>query len=378
MRCGKILKNRIAKGSMAEYHFEGKEGGDHTEFHHTLYKRWADGGLGMILTGHIFVDRDTKGDIADPVIDENSSLEAFSKTAEMCKREGCLGVAQLNHPGRQAMFCRGENPLAPSAVPITGPFAGTCKPPRAMTEIEIEEVIAKFVRSAYLCKTMGFDGVEIHCAHGYLLSNFLSSTVNVRDDKWGGSIQNRSRIIKEIIKQVREKLGPEMIVGIKINSSDFQKGGLTEEECTEVLKELDANPLLDFVELSGGSFENPKVMESAEVKESTKAREGFFIEFAGKMSKTITKIPVMVTGGMRSREGMNRALEEGISIVGVARPFCLDPNWPKQMLAGEIDRVKDKAMDPKYNIPFYTAQMDRLGKGLHPDLDLDLSQTPKE
>ena len=182
----------------------------------------------------------------------------------------------------------------------------------------------------------------------------------------------------EIIKQVREKLGPEMIVGIKINSSDFQKGGLTEEECTEVLKELDANPLLDFVELSGGSFENPKVMESAEVKASTLAREGFFIEFAGKMSKTITKIPVMVTGGMRSREGMNRALEEGISIVGVARPFCLDPNWPKQMLAGEIDRVKDKAMDPKYNIPFYTVQIDRLGKGLHPDLDLDLSLPAKE
>ena len=143
LKCGKTLKNRIAKGAIAEFHLEGKEegkeGGDHTEFHHTLYKRWAEGGVGMILTGHIFIDRDIKGDIADPVIDENSSMEAFAKTAQMCQLEDCLGVVQLNHPGRQAMFCRGENTLAPSAVPFTGPLADYIKPPKALTEAQIEE-----------------------------------------------------------------------------------------------------------------------------------------------------------------------------------------------------------------------------------------------
>ena len=376
-KCGKTIKNRIVKGALAEFYAEAEEGGDYLEFHNTLYKRWADGGAGMLLTGHVFVDRDTKGAIQDPVLDEKSSIDTFKKVAECCKSTGCLGVVQLNHPGRQAFFSRGDNTFSPSEVPLTGPMAAGCKPPKALTEAQILDIIAKFVRSADLCKTAGFDGVELHCAHGFLLSSFLSSIANVREDKWGGSTENRSRIIMEIIKQVREKLGPEMIVGIKINSSDFQKGGLTEEECTEVLKALDANPLLDFIELSGGSFESPKMMESAvPMKESTKLREGFFIEFAAKLTAVVTKIPIMITGGLRSLEGMQKALEVGVSLIGVARPFCYDPDWCNKMLKGEITSVIDKTLDPAQNIPFHIAQINRIGKGLEPDMDIDLTPPP--
>ena len=372
LKCGKILKNRTVKASVAEFYMEGEEGGDHTEFNHTLYKRWAEGGVGMILTGHIFVDRDTKGHISDPVIDEKSSIAAFSKTAEACKLNGCAGIVQLNAAGRQGMFCRGDHCLAPSAVQLKGPFAAACKPSRAMTEIEIIDVIAKFVRSADICKTAGFDGVMIHCAHGYLLSSFLSPFANLRKDKWGGSSQNRSRILMEIINQVREKVGSAFILGLKINSADFQKEGLTEEECSEVLINLNVNPQLDFVELSGGSFEVTKFFsQGITMSKSQKLREGFFIEFATRMTKLMTNIPIQITGGMRSLEGMNKALDEGISLIGAARPFCLDPDWPKKMLNGEIVAVTDKVLDASLNIPYYCVQLHRIGNGLEPDLELD-------
>ena len=371
LKCGQRLKNRIVKAAMAEFYTEGEIGDNPTPLHIALYKKWALGGPGMMLTGHVMVDRRQKAHITDPVLDKDSSDEIYKNYAKACTENDTVGVIQLNHPGRQACYSSDPFTLCPSAVPLKEELWGLVKEkPRELEESEIEKIIEMFVYSASKAQEVGFHGVELHCAHGYLMAQFLSPLVNKRTDKWGGNLENRTRIIFETISRIREKCGVNFLLGMKINSADFQKGGFSSEECTEILQILDKNEYLDFVEISGGTLEEPE-MQKIE-KESTKLREGFFIEFAERSMKMLTKLPLMVTGGLRSLEGMNRAISKGISLCGVGRPFCVQPLWPKDMLAGELDALYEYKVGYSAGVQWHVMQLQRIGNGLLPDLNLEL------
>ena len=372
-KCGQRSKNRICRASLAEGYSSKAEGASPTDVHISMYKEFSKGGSGIILTGHVMIDREQKCHLYDPVLDRNSDLEAYNSYADACKGEGCLALMQLNHPGRQTDLCKGPA-LCPSPLPLTG--AGALRynshVPRMLTHPQIELIITKFGDSALLAKRSGFNGVQVHCAHGYLLSQFFSPLVNQRTDIWGGSLHNRMRILIRILQEIRDKCGHKFILGIKINSADFQKGGFKEEECTELLKVLDSSQDIDFVELSGGTAEGPQIKMAAITRESTRLREGFFIEFAEKLCKEINNVGIMLTGGLRSREGMNAALANGVHLVGVGRPFCLQPNWPNLMLNGNIHRTMDYDNHKQENNLWHVKQLHRIGMGLKPDVDLPI------
>jgi 2,4-dienoyl-CoA reductase-like NADH-dependent reductase (Old Yellow Enzyme family) len=250
--------------------------------------------------------------------------------------------------------------------------------PRPMTEAEIGHAINQFAFAAREAKDAGFTGVSLHAAHGYLISQFLSPLSNRRTDRWGGSLENRARLLLEVITAVRRAMGPRFPIGIKLNASDFQKGGFTNAECVELVKLLNGVGL-DLLELSGGSLEQPKVV-GVTVKDegedgprtSTLAREAYFVTFAGAVRK-VASIPVMVTGGFRGVAGMVEALADGdLDVVGLARPLIADPEAPRRLLTGEIDRLRspESMLNVFHILPWNAMQIERLGDGLDPDLSL--------
>ena len=375
---GVVLANRLSKVAMSE----GMSDLDNnsTARLETLYRRWAVSGAGLLFTGNIQVDRDHLERPLNIVIDDKSDFSRLARLAEAGKSGGAHFWAQLSHPGRQVHEALNPSPLAPSAIELEvlrgmGDFAV----PRAMTEDDIAKAIAQFAYAAAQVKNAGFTGVALHAAHGYLISQFLSSRVNQRDDRWGGSLGNRSRFLISVLAAVREAVGAEFPIGIKLNSSDFQRGGFTHAECIELVKLLNETSL-DLLELSGGSLEQPKVMgitlqdEGEDTRSaSTLAREAYFIGFAGEVRKVAT-MPVMVVGGFRTRHVMVEALENGeLDLVGLGRPMLADPDAPRRLLSGEIESVTrhEDTLDVFHLMPWHSMQMERMGDGLEPDQGLD-------
>jgi 2,4-dienoyl-CoA reductase-like NADH-dependent reductase (Old Yellow Enzyme family) len=210
---------------------------------------------------------------------------------------------------------------------------------------EIEDIIARFASTATALCEAGFDGVQIHAAHGYLISEFLNPLVNQREDEWGGSLDNRARLLIETVRAVRAAIGPDKALSVKLNSSDFQQGGFSFEDCKAVVTMLDGESI-DLLEISGGNYEQPKMMGmdgvepvfEGEVRESTKAREAYFMAYAEEIIQT-AKTPIMVTGGFRSRAAMEEALSSGVAMLGIARPLCVHPDLPNQLITGEVDKM---------------------------------------
>ena len=231
-------------------------------------------------------------------------------------------------------------PKAPSAVKLGLP-GGQFGTPQALTQEEISELIERWSRTAKICQEVGFTGVQIHAAHGYLLSSFLNPLANIREDEYGGSLENRSRMLLEVVRATRQAVGNEFPVAVKLNSADFQKGGFTFDECVQVAKWL-ADEGIDLLEISGGNYEQPKLLgiegkeefSDQDVAPSTAAREAYFVDFAQAMQKEVS-IPLMVTGGFRARSTMMAALESGAAdLIGLARPLCTLPNAPQQLIDG--------------------------------------------
>jgi 2,4-dienoyl-CoA reductase-like NADH-dependent reductase (Old Yellow Enzyme family) len=204
-------------------------------------------------------------------------------------------------------------------------------------------VIRRFAHAATVARDTGFTGVQIHGAHGYLISEFLSPDVNTRTDEWGGSLENRARLLLETVRAVRRAVGDDFPVSVKLNSADFQRGGFNHQDAIRVATWLDAENL-DLLEISGGTYEQPRLVglddmtlhpEKSEVRrESTIAREAYFLEYA-KDIRAAVKMPLMVTGGFRTVEGMNAALASAtMDVVGIARPMCVDPEIPSKLLSG--------------------------------------------
>lgn len=335
---GAVVANRIAKAAMEENMADG----DHAPSAEliALYLAWAEGGAGLIITGNVMVDARAMTGAAGVVLEDDRYLDRFKAWADASRAGGAQVWMQINHPGRQMPAGLGQQTLAPSAIALDlGAQSKVFPVPREMTAADIAEVERRFVTTAVLAERASFTGVEIHAAHGYLLSQFLSPLANHRKDRWGGSLENRARLLLDIVRGVRAAVSPSFAVAVKLNSADFQRGGFSPEEAREVVRMLGALGV-DLVELSGGSYEAPAMMGSAR-DARTLAREAYFLEFARDIAEVAT-MPLMVTGGIRRREVAETVIASGVAMAGIATALAIEPNLPRNWKLGRADVPKLK------------------------------------
>ena len=367
---GSTVKNRIAKAAMEENMADADQAPS-TELMR-LYQAWADGGAGLIITGNVMVDGRAMTGPGGVVLQDEQQLAKFKRWAQIGRSGGAQFWLQINHPGRQMQANLGQKTWAPSAIALElGSLSKHFATPHAMTPEVIADVIQRFATTARLGEQAGFTGVEIHAAHGYLLSQFLSPLTNQRTDEWGGSLENRARLLIEIVKAVRTVVAPGYAVAVKLNSADFQRGGFSAEDARQVVTLL--NELgVDLVELSGGSYEAPAMQGDAR-DGRTLAREAYFVEFARDI-QTVAKMPVMVTGGVRRRPIAEMVVQSGVDMVGIGTALAIDPNLPRDWLQGkdsapELPAItwKNKAMASLANMAVVKFQLRKLSQNRTPD-----------
>ncbi|MBV7259349.1 NADH:flavin oxidoreductase/NADH oxidase family protein [Erythrobacter crassostreae] len=339
--CGAVMPNRIAKGAMTEG-LATPDGRPTAELER-LYGIWADGGAGMLLTGNIIIDKDHLERPGNVVIDQKPDADMAKRLASWAKagtRTGNHLWAQISHGGRQTQKLVNPNPKSSSDVALALP-GGQFGKPTPLSKDEIADLVNRWAIAAKACRNAGFTGVQVHGAHGYLISQFLSPRVNLRTDEYGGSLENRARLLLEVVKAVRTAVGADFPISVKLNSADFQKGGFAFEDSIAVVKWLEAASV-DLIEISGGTYEQPKLMgvegmeeeEAQNVAPSTAAREAYFVDFAKAMQSEVA-VPLMVTGGFRTRAAMEQALDIGAAdVVGLGRPMCLMTDAPTQLMTG--------------------------------------------
>lgn len=380
--CGLVLPNRVMKAAMSEALADSHNAPDSRL--ETLYRRWGRGGYGLFVTGNVMVDRTQLGEPGNVVIEDDRELDALTRWAKAAHDGGVPILVQLNHPGRQSNpFAIGHVPVAPSAVPLSLPGSPT---PRELTGAEIKDIIGRFVTAATVCETAGFDGVQLHAAHGYLITQFLSPLSNLRTDQWGGDAARRMRFLLEIVRGIRARVSPGFAVAVKLNSADFQRGGFSEDESRAVVAAL-ADEGIDLLEISGGNYESPAMSGSAVSAASTRAREAYFLDYARTVRTLVGAVPLAVTGGFRSRHAMAEAVASGdCDVVGIARPAATNPDAaneilsdhrdlpPTRELAYSVPRLVRKFVDVKaiegmLNLSWNTDQIHRLGAGREPDVD---------
>ncbi|WP_322004017.1 NADH:flavin oxidoreductase/NADH oxidase family protein [Paraburkholderia tropica] len=367
---GSVIPNRIAKAAMEE---------NMADAHHApsaqlmrLYEAWAEGGAGLLITGNVMVDSRAMTGPGGVVLENDRHLDAFRQWARIGRSHGAQCWLQINHPGRQMRANLGQPTWAPSAVPLAlGSMSKHFATPHAMTQAVIEDVIERFARTAQLAERAGFTGVEIHAAHGYLLSQFLSPLSNRRTDRWGGSLANRARLLLDVVKAVRAVVSPQFAVAVKLNSADFQRGGFSADDARGVvqwLNELD----VDLVELSGGSYEAPAMQGDAR-DGRTLAREAYFVEFARDIRKIAT-MPVMVTGGIRRHAIAQQVVASGVDMVGIGTALAIDPTLPRAWRAGRDAAPalapiawKNKPLASLANMAAVKFQLQRLSVGKRTD-----------
>jgi 2,4-dienoyl-CoA reductase-like NADH-dependent reductase (Old Yellow Enzyme family) len=349
--CGAVLKNRIAKAAMTE----GLATGDNhcNDRFIRLYEKWGRGGAGLLISGNVLVDRwhlERGGNLAIVGQQSNSALAALADMASKAKAHGSHIWMQLNHAGRQTQKMINRNPKAPSHIGLkmgNGRF-GT---PTPLTMEEIKTAQDAFVHAARIAESTGFDGVQMHAAHGYLVSQFLSPLSNRREDSYGGSLENRARFLIETVQEIRRATAKTFAVSVKLNSADFQKGGFDDDESAMVAKWLEEAGV-DLIEVSGGNYEQPRMIDftrkdplGAGKRESTKLREAYFLDFVPKLRAKVS-IPVMVTGGFRSVAAMEQAVSnDGVDMVGLGRPMVIDPDCAAKILAGKVTRLESRDDD---------------------------------
>jgi 2,4-dienoyl-CoA reductase-like NADH-dependent reductase (Old Yellow Enzyme family) len=333
---GAVISNRLAKASIEENMADYEHLPSEDLFR--LYRAWADGGAGLILTGNVMIDRRALTGPGGIVLENDKHLDRFSEWARIGRSKGGQFWMQINHPGRQVPANLGQPTVAPSAIPLElGALSRMFPIPREMTEHEIDDVVRRFARTAALAERAGFTGVEIHAAHGYLINQFLSPLSNRRTDRWGGSLDNRARLLRTVIEAVRAQVHPAFCVAVKLNSADFQRGGFDTADARGVLEMLNALPV-DLVEISGGNYEAPAMQGEAR-DGRTLAREAYFLEFAKEMLST-ARMPLMVTGGIGRLEIVERVLASGISVAGMASALAIEPRLPALWRQGKDVEAK--------------------------------------
>jgi len=340
---GQVLPNRIAKAAMEENMADGNQAPSREL--KQLYKAWADGKPGVLITGNVMVDRRAMTGPGGVALEDEQHLASFREWADVARSNGVHFWVQLSHPGRQTPANLRQQALAPSAVALDlGGFSKMFATPKAMTEDDIQDVIQRFATSARLAEKAGFTGVQIHGAHGYLLSQFLSPLSNQRTDRWGGSLENRARLLLDVIRAVRANVSPAFCVSVKLNSADFQRGGFAEADARAVVEML--NPLpIDLLELSGGSYEAPAMQGEAR-DGRTLAREAYFLEFASQLA-TIATMPLLVTGGIRRLPIVQQVLDSGVAMAGIATALTLEPQLIQHWREGRDPNPQLKPIDWK-------------------------------
>lgn len=376
--CGATLSNRLCKAALTEGLAD--EMNCATPRLERLYRAWSHGGAGLVITGNVQIDRRYLERPGNVVIDGNGGLDALRRYARAGTEGGNHLWMQINHPGRQtpALVC--SAPVAPSAVPLANMPASLYAPPRALTQAEIDDVVRRWAHVAAVARDTGFTGIQIHAAHGYLLSQFLSPLANQRADQWGGSLENRARLLRQVVSACRAAVGPVFPIGVKLNSSDFQQGGFSTQDCLQIVTWLSQDGV-DLLELSGGNYEVPSMMGARgkgadaqrPVADSTRRREAYFLDYA-KAMRTAARMPVMVTGGFRSRAAMDEALAaDELDLIGLGRPMCVDTDLPNRLFSRDWDAAVsyERMIDPpRAGMAWCCMQMIRIGNGLEPDRDL--------
>ena len=369
LRCGFVLDNRIAKAAMEEGMAGDAQSPDRRLL--ALYRSWGASGAGLLITGNVMVHAHALTGPGGIVLDRTSPLEPFTRWAEAGKARGAAMWMQINHPGRQVQAAMPGVAWAPSAVAVDlGRYSRRFARPVAMTGEQIEATVERFAVSARRAEQAGFDGVEVHAAHGYLLSQFLSPLVNQRTDAWGGSLENRARMLLEVVRAVREAVSPSFAVAVKLNSADFQRGGFDVADARRVIEML--APLgVDLVELSGGSYESP-AMSGRPADERTQAREAYFLDLATDLVAT-SPLPLMLTGGITRRETAEKVLAGGVAVVGMGTALAVTPDLPNRWRAGrEADAQirpvtwTDKSLAAAVGLAQVRHQLRRVARGAAP------------
>ena len=373
---GVTLKNRIVKSAMSEA--LGDAFNNPTQGLIALFERWSAGGAGLLITGNTPIDRQHLEHAGNFALDDLSDMARVADLATAAKSGGAKVLAQLAHAGRQTPEAINPHPISVSDLRLELPGYGD---PVSASDADFKAVIAKFARSAVLAQSAGFDGVEIHAAHGYLLSSALSPRINTRHDQWGGSLENRARLVISVVRAVRAAVSPDFIVAVKLNSSDFQKGGFDHHDSVKVAVMLEAEGV-DFMEISGGTFETPTAYQHTSRSQSTAAREGYFLDYAEAM-KSALNIPLMVTGGFRSADVMNTAIAANkTDLIGAGRPFIIDPEFPAKLLSGSITAAPaiERDFPPADKLPrgavlnWFCAQLAHLANNGRADLKLSVEE----
>ena len=387
---GAVLPNRLAKAAMEENMADQASGLGQVPGERlvNLYRAWADGGVGTIITGNVMVDpRALTG--PGGVVLEQGTLDVpevrarFERWAEAAKSGGAHLVMQISHPGRQIYAAQmseaaGVEAVSASATKLdmgSDAISKLFAQARALTGDEIRGLIRRFAETALAAKSCGFDGVEVHAAHGYLLAQFLSPLANRREDEWGGSLHNRARFLLEIVRSIRDRVGADFTVAVKLNSADFQKGGFDVGDAKQVVEWLNGESV-DFVEVSGGTYESAAMMgesQDGRISQSTVAREAYFLDFAADIA-SVADMPVMVTGGITRRDTVERVLgADGVELAGVARALIITPDLPNRWKAGEdiagpVQTVswKNPALRSLANMALAKGNLARMADGQEP------------
>ncbi|MGY0387118.1 NADH:flavin oxidoreductase/NADH oxidase family protein [Nocardioides sp. WG-D5] len=375
---GSVLPNRLVKAAMEEN--MAAAGQLPAASLVRLYRRWSQGGVGLIITGNVMVHAEALTGPGGVVLDAESPLAPFREWASAAKSGGSQVWMQINHPGRQVRADMPGVAWGPSAIRVdVGKNTKRFAQPVEMTATQIEETVARFAETARRAEEAGFDGVEIHAAHGYLLSQFLSPLANQRTDEWGGDLAGRARLLLDIVRAVRAVVSPGFAVAVKLNSADFQRGGFDAADAKAVIEML--APLgVDVVELSGGSYEAPAMTGQA-TDERTQAREAYFLTLAEDLART-SPLPLMLTGGIVRRPVAEEVLAGGVDLVGMGSALAVDPDLPNRWrhdADARVDlapvRIEDKAVASAASMARVRQQLRRLGAGrrTRPALDPKLA-----
>ena len=361
--CGAVLANRLAKAAMSDSLGDGH--GNPSSAQMRLYERWAEGGVGLSIIGEVQGNPNFAEKPGNLVLADEYDANAFRSLAERGQSEKTQLWLQLGHAGAMTFPPIGT-PKGPSVLDIPELKSA------ALTACEIAALPGAFARTAQLGRDLGFGGVEIHAAHGFLLSQFLSPLFNLREDAYGGPIKNRMRLLLEVIEAVRGAVGPSFPIGVKLNATDQLEGGLVPNDALHVVRALDETSI-DLIDISGGTY-----FPGAASASDAVGQDVYFLEFA-RAARERTRLPLMVTGGFKRREQAIEAIASGgADVVGLARSLALDPDLPRRWGTDAFESQGDISF-PRFNAPpeggitaWYSMRLTEIGEDRdpgQPDLD---------
>lgn len=328
LKCGYILPNRLCKAALTE-HLADKSG-NLNQMHYNLYQKWANSGACVILTGNVMIDRDDQEGEGNVVIDSPTQIESLCKWVHAGGNQLWL---QIGHAGA---LSNSNRPLSPSGVPYSGRNR-SFPIPHVMNKNDILELKERYRIAAGLAKEAGFAGIEIHSAHGFLLNSFLSARTNYRTDEYGGSLENRVRLLSEVLDTCRAEVGSNYPIAVKINTKDNPQEDITSERI-QICKIIDEIGV-DILELSGGNYDYTPML-------GEETPRNYFLDFARKVKKAGIKSALMITGGLRDVPDMEIILQRNdADLIGLGRPMIINPRLPVQILEGKVSRIPEQESD---------------------------------